>query len=127
MARYKDDNRNQTKVIPVAFDRQMLPGSFEYSLAAKRHPVPGRHNRETLEYLDAESIDGYLADTGFRSRDPRFKDYQEPPARNNRKDVNDRPNGATHDRVNGATCTGHLRGLERGQGLPGFGVFASAD
>lgn len=30
MARYKDDNRNQTKVIPVAFDRQMLPDGFEY-------------------------------------------------------------------------------------------------
>lgn len=86
MARYKDDNRDQTKVIPVAFDRQMLPSSFEYSLSVKRHPVSGHHNRETPDYFEAESIDGYLTDTGFRSRTPRFKDYQKPPARNNRKD-----------------------------------------
>jgi transposase/C4-type Zn-finger protein len=46
----------------------------------------GYHNRETLEYLEAEEIDGYLADTGFRSRDPRFKDHKEPVERNKRKD-----------------------------------------
>lgn len=86
MARYKDDNRDQPKMIPVAFDRQMLPDGFEYSLPVKRHPVPGYHNQATLEYLEAESISGYLGDTGFRSRGPRFKDYQEPPARNNCKD-----------------------------------------
>jgi transposase len=45
----------------------------------------GYHNREMLEYLEAEGIDGYLADTGFRSRDPRFKDHKEPQARNRRK------------------------------------------
>lgn len=46
----------------------------------------GYHNRNTLEYLEAEGIDGYLADTGFRSRDPRFKDYKAAAARNKRKD-----------------------------------------
>lgn len=45
----------------------------------------GYHNQATLEYLDANEIDGYLADTGFRSRDPRFKDYKEPQERNKRK------------------------------------------
>lgn len=45
----------------------------------------GYHNRETLEYLETEGIDGYLADTGFRSRDPRFKDYKEAKTRNKRK------------------------------------------
>lgn len=33
MARYKDYNYDQMKMIPVAFDRQILPGSFEYSLS----------------------------------------------------------------------------------------------
>lgn len=33
MARYKDYDYDQMKMIPVAFDRQILPGSFEYSLA----------------------------------------------------------------------------------------------
>jgi transposase len=46
----------------------------------------GYHNKDTLEYLEAEKIDGYLADTGFRARDPRFKDYKEPKERNKRKD-----------------------------------------
>ena len=36
----------------------------------------GYHNQPALEYLDAEGIDGYIADVGFRSRDPRFKDYK---------------------------------------------------
>jgi transposase len=46
----------------------------------------GYHNREMLEYLEAKGIDAYLADTGFRSRDPRFKDHKEPAERNKRKD-----------------------------------------
>lgn len=46
----------------------------------------GYHNREMLEYLEAEKVDGYIADTGFRARDPRFKDYKAPDERNKRKD-----------------------------------------
>jgi transposase/C4-type Zn-finger protein len=46
----------------------------------------GYHNRETLEYLETEKVDGYIADTGFRARDPRFKDYKTPDERNKRKD-----------------------------------------
>ncbi|EGW52878.1 IS1182 family transposase [Candidatus Endoriftia persephonae] len=46
----------------------------------------GYHNREMLEYLEAEGVDAYIADTGFRSRDPRFKDHKEPRERNRRKD-----------------------------------------
>ncbi len=42
----------------------------------------GYHNREMLEYLEAEKVDGYIADTGFRARDPRFRDYKESPERN---------------------------------------------
>jgi hypothetical protein len=45
----------------------------------------GYHNRATLEYLEQEGIDGYLADTGFRSRDPRFRDHKERPERNKRR------------------------------------------
>ena len=33
----------------------------------------GFHSGQTLEHLEAEGIDGYIADPGFRSRDPRFK------------------------------------------------------
>jgi transposase len=46
----------------------------------------GYHNREMLEYLEAEKIDSYIADTGFRARDPRFKDHKEAAERNKRKD-----------------------------------------
>ncbi len=46
----------------------------------------GYHNRESLEYLEANQIDGYIADTGFRARDPRVKDHKEAPSRNRRQD-----------------------------------------
>ncbi len=32
MPRFKDYNYDQTKMIPISFDRQILPGTFEYSL-----------------------------------------------------------------------------------------------
>jgi hypothetical protein len=32
----------------------------------------GYHNQAALEYLNEQRLDGYIADTGFRSRDPRF-------------------------------------------------------
>lgn len=34
----------------------------------------GYHCTETLEHLEKHRIDGYIADNGFRSRDPRFAD-----------------------------------------------------
>ncbi len=37
----------------------------------------GYHNQKALEYLEENRIDAYIADTGFRSRDPRFHDYKE--------------------------------------------------
>lgn len=46
----------------------------------------GYHNREMLEYLENVKVDGYIADTGFRARDPRFKDYKEVEERNHRKE-----------------------------------------
>ena len=33
MARYKDYNYEQSKLIPISFSRQILPGSFEYTLS----------------------------------------------------------------------------------------------
>ena len=33
MARYKDTNNDQMKMIPVSFESQIFPGSFEYSLS----------------------------------------------------------------------------------------------
>jgi transposase len=32
MARYKDFNYKQTKLLPIDFSEQILPGSFEYTL-----------------------------------------------------------------------------------------------
>lgn len=32
----------------------------------------GYHTRSNVEYLEEESLDGYVADVGFRGRDPRF-------------------------------------------------------
>ena len=32
MARYKDYDYSQGKFIPIQFDRQILPGTFEYTL-----------------------------------------------------------------------------------------------
>jgi hypothetical protein len=46
----------------------------------------GYHNQTALEYLEAEGIDGYIADVGFRSRDPRFKDYKNHKPKNPSKD-----------------------------------------
>ena len=40
--------------------------------------------------------------------------------------VTDRPIGATHDRLNGATCRPRKTGLEQVQFQPPFGVFATA-
>lgn len=37
----------------------------------------GYHNQKALEYLEENRMNGYIADTGFRSRDPRFKGYKE--------------------------------------------------
>ena len=36
----------------------------------------GYHSEQTLKYLKREGLDGYIADPGFRSRDPRFRDYR---------------------------------------------------
>ncbi len=33
MARYVDYNYDQMKMIPVSYEKQILPGSFEYSLS----------------------------------------------------------------------------------------------
>lgn len=33
----------------------------------------GYHSTKNVEYLKEEKVDGYIADTGFRSRDPRFQ------------------------------------------------------
>ncbi len=53
---------------------------------AKLTADSGYHNREMLRYLESEKVDAYITDTGFRARDPRFKDYKESQERNRRKD-----------------------------------------
>jgi transposase len=51
MARYKDYDYSQGKFIPIHFDRQMLPGTFEYS----------------LHYLIDNEIDLSIFDTRYRN------------------------------------------------------------
>ena len=45
----------------------------------------GYHNKKALDYLKDNGINGYIADTGFRSRDPRFKDYKQHKAKDRLK------------------------------------------
>jgi hypothetical protein len=51
MARYKDYDYSPGKFIPTHFDRQILPGTFEYS----------------LHYLIDNEIDLSLFDTRYRN------------------------------------------------------------
>jgi hypothetical protein len=53
MARYKEYDYSQGKFIPIHFDRQILPGTFEYS----------------LHYLIDNEIDLSLFDTRYRNDD----------------------------------------------------------
>jgi len=36
----------------------------------------GYHNQTALQYIKEHELDAYIADKGFRARDPRFKDYE---------------------------------------------------
>ncbi len=56
--------------IDKAFINDDVPPSKQARVLADS----GFCNKETLEYLETHEIDGYLADHGFRSRDPRFAD-----------------------------------------------------
>lgn len=53
--------------------------------ATKLTADSGYHNGKTLDYLEEKHIDAYVADTGFRSRDPRFKDHKAAKERNKKK------------------------------------------
>ena len=54
--------------IDKAFDKDVIPPSKQAKVLADS----GFCNKDTLNYLEKNQIDGYLADHGFRSRDPRF-------------------------------------------------------
>lgn len=56
---------------------QNLKHSKQQKQKTKITADSGYCNKKALAYLDDKNIDGYVADTGFRSRDPRFKDYKE--------------------------------------------------
>ncbi|MGA2317697.1 MAG: hypothetical protein ABSG71_15115 [Thermodesulfobacteriota bacterium] len=53
MARYKEFDYSQGKFIPIHFDRQILPGTFEYS----------------LHYLIDNEIDLSIFDCRYRSHE----------------------------------------------------------
>lgn len=48
----------------------------DYIEKAKLAADSGFHNKHNVEICQQENIDAYIADKGFRSRDPRFKDYK---------------------------------------------------
>jgi len=48
----------------------------DYIEKAKLTADSGFHNKHNVEFCQQENIDAYIADKGFRSRDPRFKDYK---------------------------------------------------
>ena len=71
--------------IRESFNGETVKEGDEILEEAKVLADSGYHNEKTLEYLEENEIDGYVADTGFRSRDPRFATAgrhkeKEPPA-----------------------------------------------
>jgi hypothetical protein len=36
MARYKEYSYDQTKLIPISYDQQIIPGTFEHTLSEER-------------------------------------------------------------------------------------------
>jgi transposase len=63
MARYKDYSYEQSKLLPVSFERQILPGTFEYTL-----------NHLIDHDVDLSVFDGQYQndDTGAPAYDPRI-------------------------------------------------------
>ncbi len=59
MARYKEYDYSQGKFIPIHFDKQILPGAFEYS----------------LDYLIDNEIDLSIFDTRYRNDEMRSPAY----------------------------------------------------
>jgi len=80
------DGKHQVVVAAEAFGSSQEHGLLEPMLEqaeenldqnlsdAKVLADSGYNNKQTLDYLEARRIDAYLADHGFRSRDPRFAD-----------------------------------------------------
>jgi transposase len=56
-----------------AFNGEHFKEGNELLKQAKVSADSGFHNSKTLEHLEAQQIDAYIADGGFRSRDPRFQ------------------------------------------------------
>lgn len=58
----------------------------DYTEATKLTADSGFHNKHNVSYCQDENIDAYIADKGFRSRDPRFRNYKRfKRAHNNKK------------------------------------------
>jgi hypothetical protein len=85
MARYKEHNYSQGRFISVFFDKQIPPGSFEYTLnhlideekildKVKVTADSGYHSEANMKMVMTEGIDAYIPDPNFRKRDPRFAD-----------------------------------------------------
>lgn len=71
-------NEQQTLVPAITQLKQTLTdiGRKESLQAAKFSADSGFHSKDNLRFLDNENIDSYVADTGFRSRNPLFQNSQ---------------------------------------------------
>jgi len=81
------DNKHQVIIHAQAHgqgqERDLLEPTHQHLKLSKREieqtkitADSGYHNKKALEYLQAHRLDGYIADTGFRSRDPRFNTFE---------------------------------------------------
>jgi transposase len=60
------------EAVRESFNGDAVKEGDEILQEAKVLADSGYHNETTLGYLEENDIDGYVADNGFRSRDPRF-------------------------------------------------------
>ena len=62
MARYKDHSYEQTELVAVSYDRQILPGTFEFTLS------------EVIDTIDLSLFDNryHNDETGATAYDPRI-------------------------------------------------------
>ena len=85
------ENAHQIIVQAIAYGQGQQQGLLEPSIEQAHHNQghahrhwaatqilsdSGYHNQKALAWLEDNEIDGYIADVGFRSRDPKFKDYE---------------------------------------------------
>ena len=71
MARYKDYSYAQTMMIPVSFEKQILPGTFEYTLC---HLIDNQIDMSVFKnYYENDTVQ-LIPDNQFRGKQVAFQD-----------------------------------------------------